>query len=166
MSDPTLDDRFIAAIRAIIRTELAALTYSGIYQYVVHSVSGSIPNVMVSAAPANTSLGLPALNNIAMAPSVLGGASMPAAGGTIYLAFADQDPTKPVFVAGDPTVQLASLDGHGMQPVAREGDTIVVTSGQTLAVTGTAGPYTITGAVATVGSLTGMITSGNPKVLA
>lgn len=170
MADPTLLDRVLGGIRAIVQTIIGEenLTYAGIFEYTIDSVSGAIPNVTVSAHPSDPGLALPPVANIAMVSSTTGGASIPSPGQPIYLFFANRDPSKPKFVAGAPTFAQVSLDGSGQSPVARVGDTVTIASGTTIAgaIGGVMAGPGVTGAIVTSAPFTATITQGNPKVTA
>lgn len=160
------DDRFMSAVRAIIRTELTHLKYSGVFEYVVRGVNGSIPDTTVDAEPSETSLGLPSVSRVPMRASVLGGASVPTVGNFIHLAFLNQDPARPVFVGGGAAVTLVSLDAAGTLPIARQTDSVRCAAPTNAMFTGTFNSVPTSGTITISGNFDGTITSGNAKVTA
>lgn len=160
-------DRLLDALRAIIRAEFPVLTFLGLYEYTVQSSSGST----ASAVPSDPSIGLPQLAALPLSPSILGEQVTGAAVGAVALVtFVNGDPTRPVCtslslpsnastvdatgtLALGPSASAVSLAG-GTAPVGRQGDAVTVYLGTT--------PIPISGTVAGVGALSGLITFAGP----
>lgn len=173
-------DRLIASIRAVIRAEVPALTFAGLYSYTVQTASGAT----VEAAPTDTTLGLPSISGLALSPSILGETMASAAIGAVALVqFVNGDPARPVVVslslpstnatidatgtlALGPSAALVTLAG-GTAPVARQGDAVTVyLDPGPASVNGTVGGAPFVGTIVFVGPATGIITGGQPKVTA
>lgn len=189
MSEPTPQDRFLAAVRAIIRAELPNLTYLGVWSYTVMGVNG---DGTVNAASSDPRAPLPALNNVPIAAGADGSTSVPTVGNECRIEFVNADPTRARVVGNAPTVKVATIDatdtvnvgpsvtdavrlGSGDAPVARNGDAVAVYFGTPPAQLDIQGTFTV-GSPTTAGSFTGKITmsgpacgviiTGAPKVLA
>jgi hypothetical protein len=176
----TAIDRLLAALREIIREEFPALTFLGVYEYVVQHSSGSTADL----APTSTTIGLPDLPAVRLDPSILGEVVSGAKVGSVALVeFVNGDPTRPAVVSLSLPSSTATIDATGTlqlgpsarsvelagggAPVARQGDAVTVYLPVTVACTGT-----INGTIAFVGTLTfpgpavGIVAGGNPKVTA
>ena len=180
---PTALDRLWAAMRLIIRSEVPSLTYCGTYEYSVQSSSGTTVNI----SPVDTTIPLPSATNVPVKPSILaevvGGIQT---GGLCLVEFVNADPTRPVIVGFSQISQTATLDAQGTitlgstqtievalaggtAPVARQGDMITVFLPVTpVMVSGVLQPggLNFVGTVTFTSPATGMITGGQPKVLA
>jgi hypothetical protein len=152
------------AIRSIVRSELQPLRYAGMFDYVVKSTSGTIPNVLVSAEPADSTIDLPPVSDLPMLSSVLGGASVPAVGEKIVLAFLDRNPTKPYFVGGSAIAESRSLDGAGTRGAAYQGASVAIYAPPQMPISGLLSGAPFTGLLTIAGPFIGAITTGNPKV--
>jgi len=95
---PTLSDRILAAIREIIRGELPQMTYTGIWEYQVTSVSGNL----IDGQP-TTSIPLPSLVKVQPICNPAGAVILPKVGSRVYVCFVNQDPTRPRIIAYDDT---------------------------------------------------------------
>lgn len=188
MSDPNALDRFMSAIRALIRSELPRLKFLGTWEYSVSGVNG---DSTVNAAPTDADAGLPALNNLSIVSGPEGGTSAPTPGNLCYVRFINGDPTRPVIVGNQALVRTSTFDATetvnvgpsadtvvlagGDAPVARDGDAVAVyfgTPGVGLSIQGTfqigtpttAGAFS--GTITPAGPASGVIISGQPRVLA
>src|ERR1700733_11647894 len=102
-AQPTSQDRLMQAIRQIIRAEMAQLVYGGgPYEYTVSGVNG---DGSVNALPTDPTLTLPAITNVPMRSSTLGGTSKPTPGNRCLVEFVNQDSTRPIIVGADRFVQ-------------------------------------------------------------
>lgn len=138
------DDRALNAFRELVRSCLPQLALLGLWRYQVESTDG----VNVVCSPVNASIGLPGAVTAQIVPSVLGERVTPAVGSVVVLAFLDGNPGQPVIVGGDPTSPptVATIGGLvGAAGVARQGDTVTITSAQILAA--------------------GMVAAGNPVTI-
>jgi len=87
------DDKWMAAIREIVRQEVAAaLPYSALYDYTVLPTSA---NGKIDATPADASRGLPLLQGYPYRTGLPGAAASPAPGTAIAVGFLDANPAKP-----------------------------------------------------------------------
>ncbi len=188
MIEPNALDRFMGAIRALIRAELPRLKYLGTWAYSVTGVNG---DGTVNASPSDLDAGLPALNNLSIVSGPEGGTAAPTPGNACYVRFINGDPTRPVVVGNQAVVRVATFDATeqvnvgpsagtvvlagGDAPVARDGDAVAVyfgTPGTGISIQGNFQIGTPTTAGAFTGTLTmltpacGVITSGQPRVLA
>jgi hypothetical protein len=163
-------DRLLAALRLLVRNEIARMTYLGVYEY---TVQGASPGT-VDASPAS-SLPLPTLSAVPLLPSILGQTATPAARGALCrIRFANGDPTRPVCVgiAAPPVDAAVDATGTlslgpsstvvlvgGTKPVAREGDGVSVFLAASV-ITGTLGGSTpFTGPMQATTALAGIIAS-------
>lgn len=179
--------RLLKDVRALIRAEVPALTFAGIYEF---SVQGSAGN-RVDASPTDTTLGLPTITGLPLSPSILGESVTSAAVGSKALVqFVNGDPARPEVVSLTLPSRSSTIDATGTlalgpsgnvqlaggtAPVARQGDAVTVYLGLTpLTVTGavfTPGPTPVlignfTGTILFVGPATGIIAAGNPRATA
>ena len=176
-------DRLLTAIRLILRAEVPAFTFFGTYEYSIQSVSGQT----VTAAPTDTTLPLPSIQNLPIQPSVFAeGVTGIQSGQTCLVQFVNADPTRPEVVSLSQLSTTSTLDatgsvtigsvsttsvalGGGTAPIARMGDLV------TLILPLPAPPPTISGtingAIPFTGTIVGLppgvagiITGANPKV--
>lgn len=185
--EPNILDRLLTAIRQIIRQELPRLSYLGTWEYAVTGVNA---DHTVNCTSSDASAPLPNLNNVPIRSGPEGGTGTPTAGHFCYVRFVNSDPTRPVIVGNAALVKTATLDATdtvavgssvsnavilagGNAPVARSGDAVTVYFGASpLAIIGTLTPPLPTVPGTFVGTLliptpaTGVITTGQPKVLA
>lgn len=104
---PTLDDRLLASLRALIRAEFPTATFlGGLYEFVVTATDGTT----LDGTPTDPSLPLPPLNKIPIGSLAEGGVSKPAIGTMCLVEFVNGDPSRPVVSHIDPMVQTATLD--------------------------------------------------------
>ncbi len=187
MSEPNALDRILSDVRKIIRAEFPNLTYLGSWEYSVTGVNAD--GTVNCTAPAGTSL--PNLNNVAVRSGPEGGTSTPTVGNTCTVRFMNADPTRPAIVGNGALVRVATIDATeqvnvgpsaetvvlagGSAPVARNADAVAVYFGTFpvgLQITGnfrvgsptTAGSFD--GTITFVEPAQGLITSGQPRVLA
>lgn len=138
------DDRALVAFRELVRACLPQLALLGLWEYRVESISSG----SVVCSPVNASIGLPGAITAQIVPSVLGERVTPAIGSIVILAFVNGDAGRPVVVGGDPSSPptVATIGGTtGASGVARQGDTVTITSAQILAA--------------------GMVAAGNPVTI-
>lgn len=92
--------RLRADLRAIIRAELARLSYSGEWEYVIDSATSTT----VDAIPTDDRM--PPLTKCPMRPGLMGESVTPAAGSKCRIVFVNQDPARPecVGIIGNPTL--------------------------------------------------------------
>jgi hypothetical protein len=172
--------RLLKDVRALIRAEVPALTFAGIYEYTVQGAAGS----KVDASPTDTTLGLPTITGLPLSPSILGETVASAAVGCkAIVQFVNGSPTRPEVVSLSlppssstidatgtlqlgPNAQAVQLAG-GTAPIARHGDavTIYLDPGPAL-VNGTVGGVPFVGSIVFVGPATGIIVGGQPKATA
>lgn len=106
---PSVEDRLLASVRAIIREEFPQLAYMGLKQYVIQSVHGSGASATVDCTPTDTTLGLQSLARVPLLP-LCGVTCEPEEGSICTVLFLNHSPALPrvVSVDGDPeTVQIA-----------------------------------------------------------
>lgn len=118
---PAVQDRIMAAFRALVRGELPQLTFHGIYEYSVQATDGTT----VDCDATDTTIPLPGhLAKVPLRSSILGGQVSPTQGCRCLIAFVNGDPARPICVFVDPTPATAlvaatgtlSLKGGGMPP--------------------------------------------------
>jgi hypothetical protein len=177
-------DRLLVAIRALVAAEFPTLTYAGIYEYTVQSATAT----SIDAAPADTSIGLPAISGARLKSGVLAEGCVAVVGATCLVEFVNADPTRPVVVSVGsivdgtidatadlefgPSAAIVAL-GAAESPVARVGDACVLYfDGSTLVLTGTittppSTPYgTFIGTLAIVGPCPGIVNVGSGRSFA
>lgn len=189
MTDPTPLDRFLGAIRTLIRSELPNLAYLGTWAYTVVGVNG---DGTVNATIEDPTGKMPAsLNNLSISAGADGSTGAPTLGNTCHVRFINGDPTRPTIVGNQALVRVATVDASdtvnvgpsadsvvlagGNAPIARDGDAVAVyfgTPGVGIDIQGTfaigtpttAGKFT--GTLTPAGPACGVIISGQPRVLA
>ena len=163
MTDPTIDDRVLAAFRALVKLQFPQLPYLAAWEYRVHSVDA---DGRVELLPTSTTQPFQELPPVTMRPSNAGETATPAVGSACIVMFVNGDPSRPMVTFGDPTTPpvLVKLAGGGAG-VARQGDSVGLsvtfvpgTGGATLAINGT--PCT----PSTPTSIPTSITSGSTRV--
>lgn len=107
---PTTDDRLLAAIRAIIRAEFPRLTYTGVFEYAIQSVTGSGASATVDASPTDTTIPLPDITGCPLAP-IVGATCKPVPGTLALVLFLNADPTRPLCISMDASPLTLTLDG-------------------------------------------------------
>jgi len=183
--EPTLNDRLMTAIRAIIRSEMPQFTYAGTYEYNCNGING---DGTVNGTPVDSSVPLPGLNYIPVRAPSTGGTSKPATGNKMLIRFVNCDPTRPICVGCDAIVNTAPVDatqpvtigpsvknavmiGPGAEaPAARMSDALVIyfpTTPMVVSVGAVAAlsPGVVTGSIIITQPGTGIISTGQPKVL-
>ncbi len=132
--------RLVRVLRAIVRKLTAHTAYHAMYEYRVVAQSGD----RLDLAPARPSNGLPPLSQVPVRYGFPGARATYAAGGSVLVAFADGDPSRPVVIAhtapddsaADPSlIQLADTTesvavGTEAGRVLRFGDVIMMPVGQ------------------------------------
>lgn len=103
---PTTDDRILAAIRALIKTEVHGLVYAGTWEYAINTVSD---DGTVSGTP-TTSIPLPPLNNVPFAALAMGGVAEPIPGARFLVDFVNHKGSMAAIFSVDPTVKTATID--------------------------------------------------------
>jgi hypothetical protein len=107
VASPTLADRLLTAIRAMIRAELPTLTFLGTYEYTITAVNG---DGTLDCTPTDPTIPLPAGNGWPMRSCVCGSTATPTVGNRCLVTFANGDPSRPIVVGNDPIVQVAVVD--------------------------------------------------------
>ena len=109
---PTLLDRIMDSVRAIIRAELPQLTYSALWQYQVSAstVIGGVAYVDASSLTPGT---VPDVTQVPVLPAIGGTLTVPAAGARVLVGFVNADPTRPVVLAMDPLAPVSVQLGGG-----------------------------------------------------
>ncbi len=122
-------ERLRADLRAIVRAELAWLSYGCVWEYTIVSGTSST----VDARP--TDARMPAITKCPMMPGLLGESVTPTPGTKCRVVFVNGDPSRPECIGIDGDPMLASIAG-GVLGVARMADTVqagpfggVITSG-------------------------------------
>jgi hypothetical protein len=100
-------DRIIAALRALIKTELPSYTFNGVYEY---AVQASADGVTVDASPASSGpdipgvdtpkLPLPTITKLRLRSGLAGCSSTPKVGSILAVSFLNGDPSKPIVLGG------------------------------------------------------------------
>lgn len=187
MISPNPLDRLLESVRAIIRQELPYLKMLGTWEYRVSGVNG---DDTINASPTDESAGLPPINNMALRAGPDGSKSTPTIGNTCDVRFINGDPTRPAVVGNGALVRTVTVDATdtvsigasvsnavvlagGSAPIARMGDAVTVYFPLApMLITGilTPGvppvPGTFTGTLTIAQPATGVITTGQPKVVA
>lgn len=181
-------DRFMTAIRTIIREEFPNLSYLGTYEY---SVVGSNEDGSINATATDPAISMPNLNNIPIRSGAEGATAKPTPGNLCYVRFINGDPTRPIVVGNQAIVDTLNIDATnivrigqsvseaviiagGDAPVARDGDTVTVYFGSAGSISATgmlspgqpSQPGSFSGTISFDLPATGVITSGQSKVLA
>jgi hypothetical protein len=119
--EPTVQDRMLRVLFALVRAQFPRLTYAFPWEYVVQQTDGQT----VDATPLDPSIPLPEVVGAPLASSIIGENVTPAIGSICTIIFANGDPTKPRVVGGDYTTipQSINLAGGGAG-AARQDDTV------------------------------------------
>jgi hypothetical protein len=97
-----LDDRVLGVLRAIIRHEIRQLTFAGVWEYQVSSSKvDDVGRTLVDGLPLAPGATLPALRSAEARPGVPGLSCAPTPGSRVLVAFANQDPARPVVISFD-----------------------------------------------------------------
>lgn len=103
---PTILDRLLTSIRALIRAEMPTSTFEAVYEY---TVTNSTPTTL-DCQPTDPSLPLPTLNGIPIGSLSESGLGQPDNGALCLIEFANGDPTRP-FVSGlNPMNKTVTID--------------------------------------------------------
>lgn len=111
-------DRFVGAIRGLVRWLTAETAYHAVYEYRVVAASGGT----LDLRPARSSSGMPALSAVPAWAGVPGASGVPANGSSAFVAFVDGDPTRPVVVAYEGALGAA----HRASSVTLEADELTI----------------------------------------
>lgn len=95
------DDRLMESFRALVRAELANLTFLGTYEYSVTETQEDGDVVTFDGMPTTTSFPLPPAVKWPLRPGVAGARCVPSAGDRVLVTFVNADPTRPVGVSFD-----------------------------------------------------------------
>lgn len=189
MSEPNAMDRFLSAIRSMIRAELPNLAYLGTWEY---SVVGVNADGTVNATIVDPKAPFPSLNNIPVRSGPDGSTATPSMGRTCDVRFVNGDPSRPIIVGNQSVVKIATIDATdtvnvgpsvsnavvlagGDAPVARDGDAVAVYFGTPPAMLNVQGSFAVgsptqsgsfSGTITMATPACGVITSGNPRVQA
>lgn len=176
-------DRILEPIRAIIREEVAKLSYFGTWEYAVVAVND---DGTVNANATDSTAPFPSLNNLPIRSGPEGATGTPTAGNLCYVRFINGDPARPVVVGNQSLVETVTVDATetvqvgpsvsnavvlagGDAPIARDGDAVTVYFPKTpTPVTGMviSAPGTFVGTITFLLPAVGVITTGNPRVVA
>jgi len=141
-------DRYLAAMREIVRQELARSLF-GVYEYVVQpSSSGNTVDIV----PADTSTGAPNISGLVIWMGVPGSTCTPFPGSHLAVVFLDGNRAKPRVIAFDATATFPGLTPNS-----------IVLGGSS-----PSPPVPVPGAVARVGDAAGpfLVTTGSSRVSA
>lgn len=108
-------ERLRTDMRALIRSELAALSCFGVWEYTIATGDSSRVDV-VSSDPR-----LPDLTRVPMSPGLIGEVVTPTPGSKCRIVFVNGDPTRPECVGIEGSPILISIAG-GVLPAAKLGD--------------------------------------------
>jgi hypothetical protein len=103
---PTLYDRLLVALRALVRDMDPRRDYRGVFEYQIVAATSST----VDATPTDTSVGLPSVSKALLRPSILGESVTPSTGSLCLIAFINCDPTRPICVGVLPKPVSATVD--------------------------------------------------------
>jgi len=117
---PTALDRLWSAFRALVRAELPALSFLGVYEYRVTATDGtsSTPATTVDCTPTDAALKLP---SISKAPVRLPYGVTPPVGALCSVQFMNGDPSRPTVTNFSDPMTLMVFAG-GTLPNGRQGD--------------------------------------------
>jgi hypothetical protein len=123
MTPPTPDDRTLAAFRALTRAEDPLRTYQGLHEYAVQRADAST----FDGLPTDPSFSPQLPTQVPYRPALAGSSCVPVVGTRAYVAFANSDPSKPIFVAFDQTLpDLATVDANATG-IVKVGPTALLT---------------------------------------
>ena len=93
-------ERLRTDLRSIIRSELANLSFAGIWEYTIVAASETLVDIVPSDAR------MPSITKCSMMPSLSGEVVTPATGSKCRVAFVNEDPARPevVGIVGPPTL--------------------------------------------------------------
>lgn len=152
-------DRLWEPFRKLVALLVAPTRFYGRYRYTISNPTSST----VDVTPVDSTLGLPSFKSISLDSDSIS-VYTPPSGGKCHVQFEDGNPALPVVVwtAGAPT--MASLLG-GPNPVARQGDQVMVFLPPTLVMTILSGTFAgSTGTIVVPNPITGAITQGSAQV--
>lgn len=106
---PTASDRTMVALRALMRAEDPQRVPAGIWEYQVQGATSTT----FDGSPTEQNFPLPPVVGVPYRSSFAGATCTPTQGTLAYVAFANQDPTRPILIAFGPTTPVAmSLDAN------------------------------------------------------
>jgi hypothetical protein len=105
---PSVSDRLLAALRALIRQETQDRLF-GLYGYSIVGTSGAT----INATPTDTSIGLPPITNLPLQPGLLGESVTPPPAGACLVAFINGDRQRPCVVGIGSIGIAATIDATG-----------------------------------------------------
>lgn len=160
---PTAADRSMAALRAIVRAEDPERVAAGIWEYQVERADAAT----FDGSPTSADFPLPALVGVPYRGALAGASCVPARGTLAYVAFANQDSTRPVLVAFGPTVpEAATLDATGTLALGPSSSSVVLASGsESVSPADAVGRFVRYGDPLTVGAATGVAALPGPTGL-
>lgn len=99
-------ERLLADVRAVVQSELASLSYLGLWEYKVASATDRTLDATATDAR------MPDLRNVPYWPGLHGERATPPSGARVLVAFANADPARPVVVGvrGGATEHLATVE--------------------------------------------------------
>lgn len=104
---PTVLDRLMRSVRAIIKAEVARLLFLGPYEYTVQGTDGTTADI----APVDPATGLPAITKVPLYSGACGGHMKAAIGSVCVVVFLNGDRTKPRILGFDQAgAQNVTLD--------------------------------------------------------
>ena len=146
MSDPTPDDRTLAAFRALSRAEDPQRTYQGLHEYAVQRADATSFDGMPTDAAFSPALP----TRVPYRPALAGSSCVPAVGSLAYVMFSNSSPSKPVLVAFGPTLpESVGINAIGAIALGDPDDLVtgkgaVIREGDTVLVGASSGPISIT----------------------
>jgi hypothetical protein len=165
---PNLYDRILAALKLIIRGELAELSYLAVYEYTVQAVTPVStpmgPSCLIDGSPADTTVSMPAIANVPVCPGLLAEAVVATVGMLCRVRFVNGQPSRPEvcgFIGG--VDASGALFGTG-SPAARVNDVISVAFPPVMQLSGVLGVLPFTGIAAMTMPGAGVISTGSTKL--
>jgi hypothetical protein len=136
MTEPTTDDRTLDAFRKLVRNEDPRRTYQGLHEYAVQRADAAT----FDGLPTDPTFSPQLPTGVPYRPALAGSSCVPTAGTLAYVAFANQDPSKPILVAFGPTLPSeATVDATGTVAIGPSADTVELAGGNVTDLTGGVG---------------------------
>ena len=115
LTDTKKSDLLRDALRALVRSELASIMYSGVWEYTISSATSTT----VDASPVDSRM--PTLASVPMMPGLIGEIVTPTPGKKCRIVFVNNDASRPecIGIVGEP---ILIKIGTGLRPAIAAGD--------------------------------------------
>jgi hypothetical protein len=166
---PSLFDRLLLSIRQIIRGELVELSYLGVYEYSVVTVTNAStpmgPSCLIDATPVDPTVPVPPVSMAPVCPGLLAEAVVASEGMLCRVRFVNGKPSRPEVIGFIGGVDASgALMGPGGSPAAYVNSSVTVAFPPLMQVAGTLGGVPFVGILTITQAAVGVISTGSTKL--